>query len=270
MEIKDLTDETREPYLACLEEWSEDVKEGRDLKIRWVQAMQKKGLRVKCAVESGKVLGMIQYVPIEHAFAEGRDLYFVHCIWVHGHKNRGVGNVQGRGIGKALLAAAEKDAAGLGARGMAAWGLWLPFWMRASWFRKQGYRKADRDGMAVLLYKPFTADAEPPKWIRKKKRPTSAGDRVVVTALCNGWCTGQNTAFERARRACAEFPGKVEFIGVDTSDRAAFLEWGMPDALFVDGKSVRLGPPPPYEKIKKTIARRVAAQKPPGSADKSF
>ena len=45
-------------------------------------------------------------------------------------------------MGKALLQAAERDAKERGARGMAAWGMSLPVFMRASWFKKQGYRKA--------------------------------------------------------------------------------------------------------------------------------
>jgi hypothetical protein len=41
------------------------------------------------------------------------------------------------------------------------------------------------------------------------------------------------------------------------SSGAAFREWGEPDAIFVDGKGLRMGPPPSYEKIRKAIARRV-------------
>jgi hypothetical protein len=29
-----------------------------------------------------------------------------------------------------------------------------------------------------------------------------------------------------------------------------------PDAIFIDGRAVRMGPPPSYEKIRKRIARR--------------
>ncbi|NTV82131.1 MAG: hypothetical protein HGA24_11995, partial [Candidatus Aminicenantes bacterium] len=81
--------------------------------------------------------------------------------------------------------------------------------------------------------------------------------RVTVTALINGWCPGMNMAFERAKRAAAEFGDKVEFRPVDTFDRAVFREWGEPDAIFVDRKSIRMGPPPSYDKIKKAIAKRV-------------
>jgi len=80
---------------------------------------------------------MIQYAPIEHTFVEGQDLYLIYCIWVHGYK-KGRGNFQKRGMGKALLKAAESDAKEKGAKGMVAWGISLPFWMRASWFKKIG------------------------------------------------------------------------------------------------------------------------------------
>jgi GNAT superfamily N-acetyltransferase len=262
MEIVDLSKETLGQYLVCLEDWSEDLKEAGDRKETWYNRMKDRGLRVKMAVENGRTLGMIQYVPIEAAFAEGSDLYFIHCIWVHGHKGKGVGNVQKRGIGKALLKAAEEDVRGMGKKGVAAWGVWLPFWMRASWYKKQGYTKVDRDGMAVLLWKPFSRDAVPPRWIRMKKKPDQGEGRVRITALCSGWCQAQNMTFERARRASATFGGKVDFCGVDTSDRATYLEWGIPDGLFIDGKSVVTGPPPTYKKILKKIAKKVSKLKP--------
>ncbi len=212
--------------------------------------MKDKGLRVKLALDDeGNVGGMIQYVPIEHSLVEGKDLYFINCIWVHGHK-QGRGNFQKRGMGKALLQAAEDDAKALGAKGIAAWGISLPFWMKASWFRKHGYKKTDKNGMAVLLWKPFTEDAILPKWIKQKKQPEKIPGKVTITAFCNGWCSAQNMVFERARRAAAEFGDKVVFHEIDTFDREVFLEWGRADDLFIDDKQVRTGPPPAYEKIK--------------------
>ena len=248
-------------YCACLEDWSDEIKEGGDRKARWLEKMKARGLRVHVSLDDrGEVGGMIQCVPIEEAFVEGQGLSFIHCIWVHGHK-QGRGNFQKRGMGTALLKAAEDDARAAGAKGMAAWGMALPFFMRASWFRKHGYKKADSIGMQVLLWKPFADDARPPRWIRNKKKPSPAPGRVGVTALVNGWCPGMNTAFERAKRAAAEFGDTVEFRAVDTSDRAIFKEWGEPDAIYVDGKGMRMGPPPTFEKIRKTIAKRVKARR---------
>jgi len=257
MQIISLTPEHEPLFCACLEDWSDEIKEAGDHKAGWLKKMRDRGLRVKIGLDDrGEVGGMIQYVPVEESFVEGRGLYFVHCIWVHGHK-QGRGNFQKKGMGKALLEAAERDARELGAKGMAAWGMALPVFMRASWFRKRGYKKADSLGMQVLLWKPFADDAAPPRWIREKKKPEPEAGKVTVTALVNGWCPGMNTAFERARRAAAEFGDKVEFRAVDTFDRAVFREWGEPDAIFVDGKSLRMGPPPSYDRIRKAIAKRV-------------
>lgn len=257
MKIIDLAPEHVDEYCLCLEEWSGEMKEAGDHKRRWYERHQGRGLRVKLAVdERGTVGGMIQYVPIGQSPAEGEGLYFVLCIWVHGYK-QGRGNFRRRGMGKALLAAAEEDARALGARGMAAWGVSLPFWMRASWFRKHGYRRADKTGMMALMWKPFADDALPPSWIRPKKKPQAEPGKVVVTGLLNGWCPAMSLVHERARRAAGELGPGVEFREVRTDDRAVFLEWGMSDALFIDGREVRTGPPPKYEKIKKKIARRL-------------
>jgi GNAT superfamily N-acetyltransferase len=257
MHIISLSPEHEPLYCACLEDWSDEIKESSDHKVKWLAKMAARGLRVKLALDDkGEVGGMIQYVPIEESFVDGQGLYFIHCIWVHGHK-QGRGNFQKKGMGTALLEAAEKDTRELGAKGMAAWGMALPVFMRASWFRKHGYKKADSLGMQILLWKSFADDALPPRWIRNKKKPEPVAGQVTVTALVNGWCPGMNMAFERAKRAASEFGDTVEFRAVDTFDHEAFREWGEPDAIFVDGKGIRMGPPPSYDKIRKTIARRV-------------
>lgn len=257
MKIEDLTHEDEKLYCVCLEDWSEEMKEAGDHKEKWYCAMKQKGLGVKLAKdESGSVGGMIQYIPVEHSFVEGKELYIINCIWVHGHK-QGRGNLQGKGLGRALLNAAEEDIKARGAKGVVAWGLLLPFFMRASWFKKQGYKAVDRLGMQVLLWKPFVNDAAPPRWIRQRKKPEASPGKVTVSAFINGWCPAQNIAIERAKRASAELGDKVLFREYDTSDRDVFLDWGISDALFVDRKPVRIGPPPSYEKVKRIIAKRI-------------
>jgi GNAT superfamily N-acetyltransferase len=256
MEVVDLREELLPPYYCCLEDWSPDMKDAGDHKDRWYRFMRERGLRVKLAVENGTACGMIQYLPVEESTIEGKGVFFIACIWVHGHK-QGIGNRQRRGMGKALLGAAEDDARARGAEGMAAWGLILPFWMKASWFRKHGYRNADRDGIAQLLWKPFVAEATPPRWIRKRRNPESSRHRVTVTAFVNGWCPVQNLLFERAKRAAAEFGESVEFRAIETLDRRVLAEWGIADGLFIDNRQVRTGPPLPYEKTRRMIEKRV-------------
>lgn len=258
MKIVDLGDEHKQSFFWCLEDWSDEIKEAGDHKARWYQKMKDRGLRVKLALDDkGAPGGMIQYIPIEHSGAVGKDLYFIQCIWVHGYE-KGRGNYQNKGMGTALLKAAEEDARNLGAKGMVARGIWLlPFWMRAGWFKKHGYRKVDRDGLMLLLWKKFAEDAVPPSFMKQKKGPEKKPGVVTVTALVNGWCPAMGMTIERAKRAAAEFGDKVNVVEHDTTDGGVMAEWGMTDALFVDDKQMPTGPPPSYEKIRKLIEKRV-------------
>ena len=259
MEVIDLDEGNKDLFCLCLEDWSDEAKESGPKRSQWVErCRQHHGLRAKIAVDDNGVEGgMIQYGPIEHSHVDGSGLYFIYCIHVHGYK-QGRGNFQKRGMGRALLLSAEDDARSLGAKGMAAWGVWLPFWMRASWFKKHGYRKADRQGLAALLWKPFVDNALPPRWFPKKdKLPEPIPGKVNVTAYSSGWCLAQNLVYERTKRAAAEFGDKVVFREIDTSSRDAVAKWGVADSVFVDGKNVQKGPPPSYDKIRSLIAKRV-------------
>jgi hypothetical protein len=267
MRIIDLAREYELTFLACLKDWEdrgleEKDAEGRSHKARWCDMMKYKGLRVKLAVDdSGQAVGMVQYVPIEYARAEGHDLYFIQCIWVHGYEE-GMGNQQGRGAVRALLQAVEEDVQALGAEGMVGWGLAFPHWMPAAWYERQGYVEVDRMVHDVLVWKPFSADAQPPRWMRQHKTPDLAPGQVTVTALVTGWCPGLSQALE-ARRAAAEFGDRVVFCEIDTYDPAVLAEWGMESALFVDDECINAGltdyPPPSYEDIKQNIQQRLEA-----------
>lgn len=257
--VVDLSPERELAYLLCLEDWPGSLtQEAGDAKARWYERMRHRGLRVKLALDdSGRVGGMIQYLPIEQSPALGRGLHFVLCIWVLARSPAGPSERR-RGMGTALLEAAEADARALGARGMAAWGIALPAWMRASWFRRHGYRRADRQGISVLVWKPFAAGAEPPRWPPATgKVPAQVPGKVVVGGCRSGWCPAQNLAFERARRAAAPFGDRVVFSVEDGGDRAGLLAWGRSDALFVDGRPVSTGPPPKMERLARLIRRRV-------------
>lgn len=258
MKIMDLSEAHKASFSICLEEWSEEAREAGNRRAQWVDRFLPRGLRAQLAVDdAGVVGGMIQHLPIEQSWVEGQGLRFMPCIWVHGHK-QGRGNFQGKGMGSALLESAEADARAQGAQGMVAWGVWLPFWMRASWFKRHGYRKVDRQGMAVLLYKPFTAEARPPRWLPAAcKQPELVPGKVTVTAFSNGWCTAGNMVTERAKRAALELGDKVVYREVDTSEPSAVREWGYQDALFINHRQVGWGPPLTYEKIRALIDKQV-------------
>ncbi len=258
MRIIDLNESNKSLYFCCLEDWSEEMKESGNHKECWYNRMKDKGLRVKLAEDDNGIIGgMIQYVPIEYSNASGENLYFISCIWVHGYK-KGRGNFRKRGMGKALIKAAEVDAKLLGAKGLVAWGLSIPVFMRASWFKKQGYAKVDKLGGRILLWKKFTEDAVPPKWIETNKFTIEPKqDKVTVTSFINGGCPAMNIIHERAKRVAMEYPDKVIFNTISTFEKNEILKWGYLDALYINNKSINMGPPPSFNKIKKKITGKV-------------
>ena len=255
--VVDLPDRHLWSFLVCLEDWSPDMADVLDHKARWYAMARHEGLRVKLAVDrDDRPLGMIQYVPIEMSPAEGEGLYVILCIWVHGSR-RGIGDVQGRGVGTALLDAAEEDARSLGAQGMAAWGLRLPVWMRSAWFKKHGYRPVDRLGVRELVWKPFVDGAREPRWVPEKPVPDGEPGKVNVIAFDGGWCPAANLVYERARRAAEDLGPEVSFTTIDTTDREVFLRCGRSNQVLVDGRPLQRGAPPSYRAVRRRIGRKL-------------
>lgn len=257
MKIIDLEEKYESLYFHCLEDWSEEMKEAEYIKKKWYNKIKNKGLRVKLALDNNnQVGGMIQYTPIEYSPATGKDLYFINCIWVHGYK-KGRGNFQKKGMGRSLLRAAEEDAKLLNAKGIVAWGISLPFWMKASWYKKNGYIKTDNFKGSQLLWKPFTESAQAPKWIRPQTTPSLQTDKVTITAYINGWCPASNLTFQRIKQAAMKHPKHVCLQIVDTYDNCTRHKCGYTDAIFIDGKQLRSGPPLSDKKINKILDKKI-------------
>ena len=49
----------------------------------------------------------------------------------------------------------------------------------------------------------------------------------------------------------------VAYREIATKERDAVSDWGLVDELYIDGRPVRTGPPPSYEKIRSLIGKRV-------------
>jgi hypothetical protein len=108
-----------------------------------------------------------------------------------------------------------------------------------------------------LMWKPFNEHAVPPEFIKPKKLPGKGEGKVNVSLFRNGWCQSMNITCERAKRAALDFPGKIELNEFDTIDSKILNEWGINDAVYIDGKEVMTGPPVSYERIRRRIEKRV-------------
>ncbi len=256
--IIDLTPELEGLYLNCLTDDREWISETGDGKRAWYEAMKPRGLRVKLALdEEGRPEGMVQYLPVEESFVKGRDLLFLYCIWVMKDERRGVDR-QGRGVGSALLDAFEEDARKNGKKGTAAWGVTFPGFMRADWFEGRGYAVADVEGVQALLWKAWDASAPKPAWTRALKKPEADPRVVKVAAYRYGWCPEINKAFERAKLAAADLGPGVSYEEYDTKDERVMREWGITDALFIDGVEIPLGPAPSRDSLEAAMKASMA------------
>jgi len=216
MKVINITKQIESHYFVCLEEWNKDLDDVKSIKEKWYREMKKRGLRVKIAMTDKNVTGgMIEYMPIEYSCANGSNLYIVNCIWVHGYEGKGHGNMQGKGIGTALLQSAEKDVRALGMYGLAVWGLSEKMWMNAPWFQEHGYKQVDRLDWFVLLWKSFNKKAVPPKWRRGDFKQVPVSKKIKVTSFFSGQCCSENSVYYNAKKAAGEYGDKVIFEAID-------------------------------------------------------
>ncbi|NOQ53836.1 MAG: hypothetical protein GQ558_04430 [Thermoplasmata archaeon] len=259
VEIVDLGPEHEDVYLSCLKPEDAVFAEGVPMKRDWYRRSRDGGVRVKLAIDDdGAVAGMVQYVPRPLApFVVGDDdIWVIHCIWVHVYES-GIGNRGGRGMGPALLRAAEEDMRQRGARGVAAWGLTIPEWMNVPWFEGQGYSRVDVQGVMGLAFKAFDPDVDDPRWLRETKRPEPIPGKVRVSSFVIGWCTSGNLNHEWARRAARELGDDVVFETYDTSDPEVVREWGISTGIYVDGEEYAVDGSETYVRFRDLIRSRM-------------
>ena len=243
MRVEDLSEETEGTFFRCLHDERPDDPEVLAIRRRWYDEFSGKGFGAKVLInDSGEVAGLVQYMPVEHSHYLGRDLLAILCMWVHGYDHH-IGNQQGQGFGRALLSAVEEEARAAGFKGVAVWGKDFPYWNPVSFYEHMGYTRVDRDGMDVLVWKPFTPDAEPPKLLRQTGKAVPGEEKVNVVSLFTGWCGGVDFSL-LAREAVEGLGDRVDFTEVDTSIRENMLEWGVSDGILLDGKPYRQDGPP--------------------------
>jgi GNAT superfamily N-acetyltransferase len=242
--LAEIDEATEDTFFRCLHDERPQDPRVTALRHRWYGRHKGKGLRAKVLVrDEDEIVGLCQYLPIEHSHLTGEDLFAILCIWVHGYEHL-VGNQQGRGYGRFILQRIEEDARESGAKGIAAWGMDSPHWNPVSFYEHMGYARVETEGLVVLVWKPFADDAKPPALIRPNRMPAKRAGKTTVTVFVNGWCGGSCGQCISARDAVAGLKEIVTYEEVDTSDRTNMLFWGIADAVFLDDTPFRPDGPP--------------------------
>ena len=85
----------------------------------------------------------------------------------------------------------EEDARKSGFKGVAVWGKDFPYWNPVSFYEHMGYKRADKSGNNVLVWKTWDDSLEIPKIKHVEPTKLSNDKKINVTAFLCGWCIGE-------------------------------------------------------------------------------
>jgi GNAT superfamily N-acetyltransferase len=248
MELLEIDETTEDTYYRCLHD--EIPADPRVIAMRkaWRVRFQPRGHRAKVLKnDAGQVVGLTNYIPVEHSPYEGRNLMSILCMWIHGYDHL-VGNQQAKGYGRFMLGEIEADARESGLDGLVVWAKDYDAWNPVSFYEHMGFERADQNGLDVLAWKPFNARAERPAFLKRStliatERPTD--DKVAVTLFSNGWCGGGCQLCMMARDVAHGLPEEVVFTEVLAWEKEDMRERGESiDMLYVEGEAFRPDGPP--------------------------
>ncbi len=222
-------------------------RQGQHRRAGFLARKMDEGARLQVAYQDGVVVGFIEYYPIEIANLElvGQDILAIWCTRVRDER---------QGIGSALLQACLDDARTMGRRGVAVT-CRDPLWMKRAIFERAGFVEvgpAGRNG--AVLFRPFTADAEPPRWVGRKPEIETIPGQVVVDIYHTNRCPihWRNTAMV-AEVAHQELGDKMLWREHWTDEREDMLYYGTAYGVYVNGKLVAAGPPVAQEQVRQVL-----------------
>ncbi|HUT04129.1 MAG TPA: hypothetical protein VM163_09595 [bacterium] len=242
--IEPLSERNMDVESCCCLTYNEELKKDAETKKKWLKAMIKKGLRAQLLFEDDKPAGFIEYQPIELAPcpAIGKDLYFINCIMLH-IWDLGPGCMQGKGYGRKLVQAAQRDVKeNTTAKGIAAWGLDHEFWfMPYTFFKHIGYQVVDRQGLRVLLVKKFKHVENPHLMPVSYEREPERG-KAIIDFFFSNQCPYRLYQLKRWRHIAQEFGQDVVFNEFHTDKKNVMAAFGIRAGLFINGEEVFAGP----------------------------
>ena len=270
MELVEIDETTEDTYYRCLHD--EIPADPRVIAMRrsWRAQFQPKGHRAKVLKDDdGQVVGLTNYIPVEHSPYEGENLMAILCMWIHGYDHL-IGNQQAKGFGRFMLSEIEADARASGTDGLVVWAKDYDAWNPVSFYEHMGFVRVDQDGLDVLAWKPFGETARAPSFLSRNTlkaanvAPDPQDSRVPLTVFSNGWCGGGCQLCVMARDVAAELPEQVSYSEVLAWEKNDMRQRGESiDMLYVDGVPYRPdGPPASADQLKSDLRASHAARKP--------
>jgi GNAT superfamily N-acetyltransferase len=242
MELVDISAETESAFFTCLQVGEPEDPEATAPCRTWYTEYKDKGYKAQVLkLDHGRFVGKCHYIPIEYSPFVGRDLLAILCLCVHCYEHH-PGDQRHRGYGRLMLDRVEQHARSSGYQGVVAWAMdW--HWNPVSFYEHMGYVRVDTEDKVVVVWKPFEANAEPPRLLRLDPMPGPSSEKVQVVVADNPWCDG-NSKLMTARDAVKGIERLVEYAEVGPPCRDRIIHLGHVGGVFLDGQAYR-----PYELI---------------------
>lgn len=248
MRLQEIDADTEDTFFRCLHDEKPADPRVMAMRREWRAMYKPKGHRAKVLIDDAdQVVGLTNYIPIEHSPYEGENLMAILCMWIHGYDHL-VGNQQSRGYGRYMLEQIEQDARRSRCNGVAVWAKDYEAWNPVSFYEHMGYERAAQSGLDVLVWKAFNDRARPPAFIQTKIKRTPEHEtrgRVQVASVSNGWCGGGCELCVMVRDAAADAGDKVALTEIYAHTKQDMRVRGESiDTVYVDGEAFRPDGPP--------------------------
>jgi GNAT superfamily N-acetyltransferase len=192
------------------------------------------GLRTLVAYSGRRPVGHIEFIPIEHAPrpVTGDSLSFVVCLYVAAAS-------RGKGIGKALLKAAEAEVTGHAA-GLAVMAAWTGPSVPARFFTHMGFHPVATRGDQCLLNLPFDR-AYSPRFLPVRYQPRLSARRVTIDFFHCPQCPYSAFVLDRLRHRARQ-TDRLDLNVIPVSDRSSIEAWGLADTILLNGRPIATTP----------------------------
>ena len=236
MKLADINRETEDLFFRCLHAVPPDP---RVLEMRraWREIYQPRGHRAKVLLDDhDEVVGLTNYIPVEHSPFRGRGLMAILCVWI---------SQPSRGYGRYVLSEIERDARASGCAGVVVAG---NEFNPASFYEHMGYLRVEQSGLKVLLWKPFRGSAQAPQLLERKAplpRSYAIAGKVQVVGFTDGWCHDGCDRCVMVRDVVQAISTKADLTEVLSDGTTDVRTHGEShDAVYIDGVAFRPDGPP--------------------------
>ncbi len=259
MELVEIDETNEDVFYRCMKENPLDP---RVLAMRrqWRAIHKPRGHRAKLLKDDdGQVVGLTNYIPIEHSPYQGEKLMVVLCVWIHLY-DVGPGDQGSKGYGRFMLGQIEDDARRSGCNGVVgAANEFNPF----QFFEHMGYERVTQVGYKALVWKPFNGRAKPPALpdpVIPQRGPHNGPGRVQVRSVTDGWCMDCCERCIMIRDVIREIGDKAELTEANMSENMRAQGESF-DVVYIDGEPINPdGPPIAKEDFKRACLERFAGR----------